>query len=229
MKNDTCCGHPVHEAAALFPLLPEAELKELAEDIKANGLIYPVIMCDDKILDGRNRLLACEAIGMGVRFRDYRTYKSNHTATEWVMAANSKRRQLTASQKGAIASEAKPLIAKEIAAEKASRIAESNRNPMAEKIPPSKKPAREARTRAAKAMGVNPRYVDDAERIKGKSVDVFEQVKAGNKTISAAKKELGLEPPRQEPDYPAIIRAAWLKCTKQQQKDLLAWQAKHKK
>jgi hypothetical protein len=32
----------VHPAAELFPLLPEAELRELTADIKANGLLQPV-------------------------------------------------------------------------------------------------------------------------------------------------------------------------------------------
>ena len=35
---------PVHPAAELFPLMPEAELKELAADIQKNGMINPVIL-----------------------------------------------------------------------------------------------------------------------------------------------------------------------------------------
>ena len=53
---------PVHPAADLFPLLSEAELKELAHDIRENGLKSSVILWRDRedghdyLLDGRNRL-----------------------------------------------------------------------------------------------------------------------------------------------------------------------------
>lgn len=227
--KNTCCGYPVHEAAALFPLMSEPELKELAEDIKTNGLIYPVIMCDNKVLDGRNRLLACEIAGVCVYFRDFKAYRSEHSPTSWVLATNLKRRQLTATQRTTVAVEAEPLLAKEAAEEKARRVAESNRNPMAAKLPPSEKPEREARAKAAKIVGVSPRYVTDGKKIKEKSLEVFKQMANGEKTISAAKKELGLERPSPKPDYPAINRASWLKCTKQQQEKLRVWHAKHSK
>src|SRR5947199_9615571 len=51
---------PVHSAAELFPLMSEAELKELAEDIEAHGLLEPIILfatgSQAILLDGRNRL-----------------------------------------------------------------------------------------------------------------------------------------------------------------------------
>ena len=58
---------PVHPAADLFPLMSEAELKELAEDIKANGLIDPIVTWakdDNLLLDGRNRLDAMAHAGL---------------------------------------------------------------------------------------------------------------------------------------------------------------------
>jgi ParB-like nuclease domain len=59
----------VHPAAELFPLMAEAELKELAEDIKTNGLRSPIVMwpnSDKKLLliDGRNRLDALALLGL---------------------------------------------------------------------------------------------------------------------------------------------------------------------
>jgi hypothetical protein len=64
---------PVHPAAELFPLMSEAELRELGEDIKKNGLktsiaIYCTKGPDEKrqywLLDGRNRLDAMKAVGL---------------------------------------------------------------------------------------------------------------------------------------------------------------------
>lgn len=57
----------IHPAAELFPLMAEAELKELAEDIKANGLIDPIVTWakgDNLLLDGRNRLDALALAGL---------------------------------------------------------------------------------------------------------------------------------------------------------------------
>ena len=71
---------PVHPAADLFPIMSEAELQELAKDIKKNGLKLPIILwsptrCetpDDlatvkdhpQLLDGRNRLDALASNGV---------------------------------------------------------------------------------------------------------------------------------------------------------------------
>ena len=56
----------VHPVAALFPMMTDAELDDLAADIKANGLNRPIVVIDDDdsgdriLVDGRNRLAACE-------------------------------------------------------------------------------------------------------------------------------------------------------------------------
>jgi hypothetical protein len=55
---------PVHPAADLFPLMSEAELRELGEDIKKNGLLFPIIACGGQLLDGRNRLDAMALVGI---------------------------------------------------------------------------------------------------------------------------------------------------------------------
>jgi hypothetical protein len=74
---------PVHPAAELFPMMSEAELRELGKDIEANDLTAPILLWspDPKaydnyklrrkpeniyLLDGRNRLAAMEASGITV-------------------------------------------------------------------------------------------------------------------------------------------------------------------
>lgn len=59
----------VHPAAELFPLMPEAELKELAEDIEKNGVSTRIVLWPDSsgkkwLLDGRNRLDALALLGL---------------------------------------------------------------------------------------------------------------------------------------------------------------------
>ena len=56
---------PAHPVAELFPMMTDEELSDLAADIQANGLIHPIVV--DKagvLIDGRNRLRACEIAGI---------------------------------------------------------------------------------------------------------------------------------------------------------------------
>ena len=61
--------HAVHPAAELFPPMDGTELKDLADDIKKNGLISPIVYIKGSgILDGRNRLAACRIAGITPRW-----------------------------------------------------------------------------------------------------------------------------------------------------------------
>lgn len=54
-----------HPYADRFPMLPEDELQRLAEDIRENGQRNPIMVdIDGLILDGRNRLAACQMLGI---------------------------------------------------------------------------------------------------------------------------------------------------------------------
>ncbi len=55
----------VHPYALLFPLLDDVEFARLVANIRENGLIEAIWLDrDGRILDGRNRLRACEAAGV---------------------------------------------------------------------------------------------------------------------------------------------------------------------
>ena len=59
----------VHPVAALFPMLADDEIEELAADIKARGLLQPIVLdAEGRVLDGRNRLAACEIAGVEPTF-----------------------------------------------------------------------------------------------------------------------------------------------------------------
>ena len=76
------------------------ELKELAADIKANGLQNPIVLYNGQILDGRNRFLACKIAKVKPRFVEW---DGKGTPTEWVISENLIRRHLTSSQRAVIA------------------------------------------------------------------------------------------------------------------------------
>jgi hypothetical protein len=99
---------PVHRATELFPMMSEEELRALGEDIKKNGLLEAVALLDGKLLDGRNRLEAMEAVGIkltsgnGQRIEwekiPFRKVKGTDPIA-FVISKNIHRRHLTVEQK----------------------------------------------------------------------------------------------------------------------------------
>lgn len=96
---------PFHPLAELFPLFADAELDELAADIKAHGQRDPIIMTQgmDAILDGRNRYRACLKIGVQPRFEPYEGEEAG--MLDFVVSRNLRRRHLTESQRAMIAAD----------------------------------------------------------------------------------------------------------------------------
>lgn len=48
-----------HPVAAVFPMMDDERFAELVKDIRARGLLTPIQLYEEKILDGRNRYRAC--------------------------------------------------------------------------------------------------------------------------------------------------------------------------
>lgn len=97
-----------HPVADLFPLLSEQELDDLASDIKANGLLHPIVLDDDgSILDGRNRFLACELAGIEPSYESY----DGDDPDAYALTVNINRRHLTKGQIAMVAARAGNLVA----------------------------------------------------------------------------------------------------------------------
>ena len=88
--------HPLSE---IFPPLEGAEFDSLVEDIRAHGLIQPLVMYQGKILDGSNRWRACEKLGIKPKTIDYR----GSDPVGHVLSLNLSRRHLTPGQRAMIA------------------------------------------------------------------------------------------------------------------------------
>jgi ParB-like chromosome segregation protein Spo0J len=76
-------------------LLDGVEFEELVADIKVHGLIEPIILLDDQILDGRNRARACAAAGVKPIYRPF----TGEDPGAFVISANIRRRHLNQKQR----------------------------------------------------------------------------------------------------------------------------------
>ncbi len=83
-----------HEYAEFFPMMEGEEFENLVKDIRENGLLEPIVTFEGKILDGRNRFLACGKAGIEPRFREHQ----DGDALSYVWSKNAIRRHLNKSQ-----------------------------------------------------------------------------------------------------------------------------------
>jgi ParB-like chromosome segregation protein Spo0J len=89
-----------HEVADIFPLMQGEEFSQLVNDIRAYGLREPIWIYQDKIIDGRNRYLACEVAGIEPEFREW---NGDGSLVAFVVSLNLHRRHLDESQRSLVA------------------------------------------------------------------------------------------------------------------------------
>jgi hypothetical protein len=88
-----------HELCLLFPRCSDEELQLLVADIRANGLLTPITLYKGKILDGRNRYLACQMLN---KEPDYVEFDGDDPLS-FVISQNLCRRHLSESQRAMVA------------------------------------------------------------------------------------------------------------------------------
>lgn len=82
----------IHPLAEKYPLMDGEEYEAFKADIQVRGLENPVWRYEGKVLDGRNRLRACNELGIAPRFEDY----TGDDPAGFVDSQNLHRRHLTA-------------------------------------------------------------------------------------------------------------------------------------
>ncbi|MBT4627077.1 MAG: S-adenosylmethionine-binding protein, partial [Rhodospirillales bacterium] len=64
-------AYPPHPYAALFPMMAPKALGELIASVGRDGLQDPIITFEGKVLDGRNRQLACSNASVKPVYKKY--------------------------------------------------------------------------------------------------------------------------------------------------------------
>ena len=177
MKN-----HPI---ADVWPMMDEAKIAELADDIRKNGQLIPVWLYDGKILDGRNRWAACKIAGVEPKTKEY----TGDEPTAFAVSLNDRRRHMGKGSLAAVAAE----LEQHFAADAKRRQARKPKADFVVAKMPQQTPSK-AREEAAKSVGVGDRYVQDAKKVKTEAPEVFERLKAGKITMQDAKREVAKKP-----------------------------------
>jgi hypothetical protein len=180
---------PVHPVCDLFPLMNGSDLEGLENDIKENGLLHSVVIHEGQLVDGRNRILACQQAEVEPRYVEWRDiYQGSQTLARWMWAINAERRHLTVDQYVAAqvalhsweASEAAKL--KQIEAGKtAGRSRPQHKQLETNPSQPIEKPKRapQVRTKLAEQLGVSEHKVQQAINVQKADPELLKKVAKG--------------------------------------------------
>ena len=93
-------GHlPIHELATIFPPMNDEEFASLKDDIGQYGMHQPIAVWQGAVIDGRNRYLAAQEVGVEplLRYLD-----DDINPVDFVLSANMSRRNLDPSQRAIV-------------------------------------------------------------------------------------------------------------------------------
>jgi N6-adenosine-specific RNA methylase IME4/ParB-like chromosome segregation protein Spo0J len=152
-----------HPLANIFPLLEGEPFDELVADVRAHGLREPIMIFDEKILDGRNRYRACLEAGSSPLFLDY----LGKDPLGFVISKNLHRRHLTESQRAMVAANLATMR----------QGARTDLSPIGEM----------SQARAAKLLNVGKRSVERAAEVRDHGTpELRRAVELGYVSVSAA-------------------------------------------
>lgn len=91
--------YQIHPIAEIFPLMRGAAFDELVSDIKDRGLREPIVLHEGQVLDGRNRLRACQSLGIDPTIKIF----DGSDPLAYVISVNLRRRHLKDGQRALVA------------------------------------------------------------------------------------------------------------------------------
>ena len=186
-------SYTVHAFAAEWPALAGDELERITNSIKARGQRQPILVrkSDNILIDGRNRLAACEAAGVEpvIEIVD----ASEEETLDLIADLNGCRRHLNESQRAMLG--AKYVAAKKAARELILNLETKSNRPDTGVV--------EATKEAAAKFNVAESSVHKARAVDKKSPELPKPVARGEETLHSATEKLAK--PKAKPKQHAIV------------------------
>jgi len=193
--SDPLAKYSIHPAAAMFPLMDEQRLDELAADIRENELQQPIVRYKGQVIDGRNRLIGCFRAGVEPTFTEW---SGTGSLIQWIISVNLHRRHLSDTQRALISAK----IAQELAVEGRQRSIQNLRNaaPAPDNLDPGpRNQGGSSAEKAAKLMSVSKDATSKATKVMRKGTEgLAAAVSNGKVSLDAA--SLISELPREKQD-----------------------------
>lgn len=173
--------YEIHEYCKLFPLMPQDQFDALVDDIRENGLRNPIVIYENKILDGRHRYKACINLGR----QPVSVIYDGEDALGYVISHNLARRHLDESQRAMIGARLATL-----------KVGQKSQKDERGEISPTTGLTNE---QAAKRMSVHRDSVRHARKVLNSGTpELVEAVDNSKIAVSVASKIAKLEPERQQ-------------------------------
>lgn len=181
-----------HEIAEIFPAMLAENLKTLTADIKKNGLKETIWLFEDKILDGRNRYLACKSAGVVPKYCTFEG--SAEEALSHVWSLNFERRHLNAGQTALVSERFDRLYGTFDAVRKAAKGARPGPKPKSKRsnrlIGSISKHERTTAGIKGRTVGVNSKYIEYTPTLLDRFPHLTKKIDQGEISMATAIQEV---------------------------------------
>lgn len=173
-----------HPAAEKFPMMAADELAALTRDISANGQLEPIVTSGGLIIDGRNRLKACEIAGIEPKFQE-RSFADELDILHYIISANIQRRHLTDSQRAMLSEDLREPLA-EAAAIRQQNGLKQNQDHRGDRSITTVANSGKVDAQLAKLVNVGEATVRRAHAVAKKAPELAREVREGKLSVNAA-------------------------------------------
>lgn len=185
-------SYKIHPLAMLFPEMSQKDFEELKASIREKGQQAPIVVHDDMVIDGRNRLRACDELGIAPNILRYDSLPVS--VEDFIWTRNMVRRHLSDDQRVVLATqwtEALEKQAKERQAAGKAPAGEITRTPSDDR--------HATRTAIAKRANVSSEKAKQAMAVKKHAPHLAPKVAAGEMKLRDAAKQAKPAKPASKP------------------------------